>query len=237
MTEQLFQSDAYTREFEATVTGVEDRAVSLDKTVFYPGGGGQPADEGRLTAGDTTWEVTGFRREGETVWHQIEGDPPEPGTTVRGEIDWDRRHRLMRTHTAMHVLCGVIWRDYGAKVTGGNMQPLKGRMDFEFEQMHGDLVREIEEKVNEEVRAARPIEVRFLDRDAADRDPDLIRTKVNLLPKEIASVRVVDIDGLDVQADGGIHVRRTDEVGRIRVTGYKSKGRANKRIELEVEDA
>jgi misacylated tRNA(Ala) deacylase len=230
-TELLWQTDSYARAFDATVVDVFEGEVALDRTAFYPGGGGQPHDLGRLL-GDSAFEVIALRRDGDVLWHALGGDAPAPGTPVTGEIDWERRYALMRTHTAMHILCGVIWRDYGAKVTGGNMQPLSGRMDFEFEQMRGELVREIEEKVNAEVEAARPISVYFLDRAEAEKHPDLIRTKVNLLPEGITQVRIVDIDGLDVQADGGTHVARTDEVGPIRVSGYKSKGRANKRIEI-----
>jgi misacylated tRNA(Ala) deacylase len=220
------------QEFEATVTGADGSGVVLDSTAFYPGGGGQPNDVGKLVVGDQTYEVTNVRREGEAIRHDLDRPGPPSGTPLIGRLDWDRRYALMRTHTALHILCGVVWRDYGAKVTGGNMQPLSGRMDFEFESMSGELVREIETKVNAEVAAARPISVDFLDRDAANRHPDLIRTKVNLLPEGIRAVRVVDIEGLDVQADGGTHVANTSEVGAVQVVGYKSKGKANKRIEI-----
>lgn len=235
MTEALYQKDAYLRTFEAVIDDVRDGAVSLDKTAFYPTGGGQPHDTGILSAGDRILTVTKVVREGDKIWHEVAEDQlPEPGTPVRGEIDWDRRYSLMRTHTAMHILCGVIWRDYAAKVTGGNMEPLSGRMDFEFEGMHQELVTEIENKINEEVVRTRSITVEFLDRDAADRDPDLIRTKVNLLPKDITQVRVVEIDGLDRQADGGTHVAGTDEVGEIKIVEYKSKGKANKRLKISL---
>jgi misacylated tRNA(Ala) deacylase len=231
-TEQLFQSDSYLREFTTTVTEAGELGVVLDGTAFYPGGGGQPNDLGRLTAGDQTYVVTRVRRDGGSIVHELDRPGPSSGTSLVGRLDWERRYALMRTHTALHILCGVVWRDYGAKVTGGNMQPLSGRMDFEFESMSGELVREIETKVNAEVAAARPIRVDFLDRDAANRHPDLIRTKVNLLPEGIRAVRVVDIEGLDVQADGGTHVANTSEVGSVEVVGYKSKGKANKRIEI-----
>jgi misacylated tRNA(Ala) deacylase len=231
-TEQLFQSDSYLREFDAVVTDVAEDGVGLDRTAFYPGGGGQPHDLGTVRVGDTSYSVSAVRKQGDVIWHALDESPPSVGTQVVGTLDWARRHALMRTHTAMHILCGVIWRDYGAKVTGGNMQPLSGRMDFEFESMSGELVREIEDKVNKEVAARRPIRVDFLDRDAANRHPDLIRTKINLLPEGITSVRVVEIEGLDIQADGGTHVADTGEVGAVEVVGYKSKGRANKRIEI-----
>ncbi len=236
MTELLYYGDAYLREFDATVTAVEGQAVALDRTAFYPGGGGQPSDQGTLSAGGTTWQVTKARKAGDAVWHELAGDPPPAvGTTVHGAIDWQRRYRLMRTHTALHILCGVVWRDYGAQVTGGNMEPLRGRLDFEFESMRQELVREIEEKVNAEVAAARPVHTRILPREEAFQIPDLIRTKINLLPPELTEVRTIDIAGLDLQADGGTHVANTREVGIVRIAGYKSKGRINKRIELALE--
>lgn len=235
-TQLLYQTDAYLETFEATVLAIDGPAVALDATAFYPGGGGQPHDLGSLTKGVRKWRVAKVWRDGQTVWHEVEGEPPAVGTPVRGELDWDRRYALMRTHTALHILCGVVWRDYGAKVTGGNMKPLHGRMDFEFETLHSELVDEIEEKINAEIAAARPIQVYFLPREEADRHPDLIRTKVNLLPPDITLVRVVEIEGLDVQADGGTHVKNTQEVGRIRIVDYKSKGKSNKRIRIAVED-
>lgn len=218
-TQLLFQTDSYLKAFEAHVIAVNGAEVALDATAFYAGGGGQPCDIGALSDGARAWPVVRVRREGPLVWHEVQGEPPAVGAHVRGEIDWPRRYALMRTHTALHILCGVVWRDYGAKVTGGNMEPLKGRMDFEFETMRAELVR-----------------VHFLPREEADRHPDLIRTKVNLLPPDITVVRVVEIEGLDMQADGGTHLANTREVGRIRVVDYHSKGRINKRIMIEVED-
>jgi len=240
MTELIYQTDAYCKEFDATVTAVEGNAVALDRTAFYPGGGGQPNDVGTLTQGDRTWMVTKVRKQGNEVWHELGGDSAGledlKGLTVHGAIDWTRRYQLMRTHTAMHVLCGVIWRDYGASVTGGNMEPLRGRMDFEFETMRAELVREIEEKINVEAGHARATRVKILPRAEAFQIPDLIRTKINLLPEGIAEVRTVEIEGLDLQADGGTHVANTSEIGRIRVVDYKSKGKINKRIEVVIGD-
>ena len=237
MTEQLFHTDAYLREFEATVTAVDGSAVALDRTAFYPGGGGQPCDVGELRSGGQTARVTKVgRREGE-VWHELDGPVPALGTQVEGAIDWENRHALMRTHTALHILCGVIWRDFGAKVTGGNMAPLSARMDFELEAMSADFAERVEALANAEVAAARDIGVRFLPREEALAHPDLIRTKINLLPEGIPEVRVVDIAGLDVQADGGTHLANTKDVGRIRIVGHESKGRINKRLRMVVEDA
>ncbi|HBY93658.1 MAG TPA: Ala-tRNA(Pro) hydrolase, partial [Chloroflexi bacterium] len=190
---------------------------------------------GSLVQAAHRWRVTGLQRQGDQLVHLLEGaERPEPGSQVHGELDWERRYRLMRTHTAMHILCGVIWRDYGAQVTGGNMEPGRGRMDFEFERMQKELVQEIEERVNTEVAAERDIVVRILPREEAFQIPDLIRTKINLLPEGITAVRTVEIKGLDLQADGGTHVANTREVGRIRVTNYKSKGKINKRIEIAI---
>jgi misacylated tRNA(Ala) deacylase len=242
VSENLCYTDAYARSVDAVVveTDPDAHAVLLDRTVFYPGGGGQPADTGTLLApAGGSWTVTGAKKRGEDIWHTIaDGEElPAPDTTVTAEIDWERRHRLMRTHSALHVLCGVVWRDHAASVTGGNMEPLSGRMDFEFQTMSGDLVGEIEQRVNEEIAADREIRVSVLPRDEAFAIPDLIRTKINLLPEGIAEVRTIEIVGLDLQADGGTHVARTSEIGRVRVTGYESKGRINKRIRIEVADA
>ena len=236
MTELIYHTDAYAREFDAIVTAVEGSAVALDRTAFYPGGGGQPNDTGTLTlSGGQSWPVVKVRKAGNDVWHEVDGPPPGVGASLRGQLDWGRRYDLMRTHTAMHILCGVIFRDYGASVTGGNMEPLRGRMDFEFETMRQELVREIEARINAEVAAARDVRVKILPRAEAFAIPDLIRTKINLLPEGIPEVRTVEIVGLDLQADGGTHVANTREVGHIRVADYKSKGRINKRLEVVVE--
>jgi misacylated tRNA(Ala) deacylase len=238
MTELLYTTDAYLQAFGATIVAHGDGGVVLNQTAFYPGGGGQPADSGVILAGDQQWRVTGARRGEGQLFHLLEGEAtlPEVGAVVEGQLDWERRYRLMRTHTAMHILCGVIWRDYGASVTGGNMDPLQGRMDFEFETMRQELVAEIERAVNVEVAAARPVLVQILPRAQAFAIPDLIRTKINLLPEGIQQVRTVEIVGLDLQADGGTHVANTHEVGPIRVTDYKSKGKINKRIYVELQE-
>ena len=241
MSENICYTDAYARVTETVVAevDVDTNAVLLDRTVFYPGGGGQPADVGLLT-GDSgaSWRVIGAKKRGEDIWHTIEADaePPEVDTRVAAELDWDRRHALMRTHSALHVLCGVVWRDHQASVTGGNMDPLSGRMDFEFETMSGDLVGEIEKRVNAEIGADREIRVSILPREEAFAIPDLIRTKINLLPEGISEVRTIEIVGLDLQADGGTHVAHTGEIGHVKVTGYESKGRINKRIRIEITD-
>lgn len=237
MSELLYLEDAYARQFEARVTGHLDDGLLLERTAFYPGGGGQPCDLGTLATADNSWKVTKVKRVSGRVVHFVDAPLPDQGLTLEGSLDWHRRYQLMRTHTALHILCGVVWRDYKSSVTGGNMEPLKGRMDFEFETMRQELVAEIEEAVNKEVDATRDIVVRTLPREEAFAIPDLIRTKINLLPAGIKEVRTVEIVGLDLQADGGTHVNNTAEVGRIRVVDYKSKGKINKRIYIELEEA
>ena len=241
MTELLYQTDSYLRDFDATITGIdeENHAVILDRTAFYPGGGGQPADGGTLTVGDQILTVKRAKKAGDQVLHLLDPEQalPAAGAIAHGQLDWERRYQFMRTHSALHVLCGVVFRDYGAQVTGGDMDPMQGRMDFEFETMQRELVDEIQAAVNQEVEKAHPVRVAILPREEAFQIPDLIRTKINLLPEGIQQVRVVEIVGLDLQADGGTHVHNTSEIGRIRVVDYKSKGKINKRIYIEVQDA
>ena len=241
MTDLLYQTDSYLQTFTATVTAVDEanHGVIFDRTAFYPGGGGQPYDQGTITVGNAVFNMPRIKRIDGQLVHLMEGDSPLPaaGTEVVGQLDWERRYQLMRTHTAMHVLCGVIFRDYGASVTGGDMEPLKGRMDFEFETMRAELVIAIETAINKEVEAARDVRVKILPREEAYQIPDLIRTKINLLPEGIKEVRTVELVGLDLQADGGTHVKNTSEVGRMQVVDYKSKGKINKRIYVELDNA
>ena len=232
-TDLLYLRDAYLTEFDATVIDVREGAIALDRTAFYPTGGGQAHDTGTL-AGAT---VTDVRKEGSLVWHSVADASVSIGDTVHGVLDWDRRHRLMRTHTALHVLCGVIWNEWHVPVTGGNMEPLSARMDFEFDPLPEGFGPRVEELVNAELAADRPIAVSFLPRSTAVMDEDLIRTKVSMIPESVPEIRVVDIVDLDKQADGGTHVRSTGEVGRIRVVKLENKGKGNKRVRLEVVDA
>ena len=240
MTTALYYTDSYMRSFDAAVSGVDEaaNAVILDQTAFYPGGGGQPHDLGRLNSAGHTWKVIKLKKTGSDILHFLDpqdGPLPAIGAVVHGELDWERRYRLMRTHTAMHILCGVVFRDYGASVTGGDMDPLQGRMDFEFENMQKELVQAIEEAVNREAAAGHAMRTAILPRAEAFAIPDLIRTKINLLPEGIEQVRIVEIVGLDLQADGGTHVANTSEVGPIRVVDYKSKGKINKRIYISLD--
>ncbi len=240
MTELLYQTDSYLREASARVVAVSQElgGAALDRTVVYPGGGGQPHDLGWLETSGRAVPIVGMQRAGENLWHLLDaaaGPLPAVGSQVGLRLDWERRYRLMRTHTALHILCGLIFRDYGARVTGGNMEPGQARMDFEFERMQAELVREIEGKINAEVAAARSVRVQILPRAEAFQIPDLIRTKINLLPEGIAEVRTVEIVGLDLQADGGTHVASTAEVGPIRIVDYRSKGRINKRLVIALE--
>ncbi len=238
MTERIYTTDAYARTMEATIVAVDEEngAVLLDRTVFYPGGGGQPHDLGTLTIDDRVLPVVRVSADDRGVWHQVDGELPDVGGKVVGELDWDRRHLLMRTHTAMHTLCGVIWNRFQSPVTGGNMTPGEGRLDFEIPQWTPEDRDEVEAEFNRQLAADYPITVSFLDRDVADADPSLIRTKVSLLPASLTTVRVIDIVGLDRQADGGTHVASTAEVGRIRVTKAESKGKGFRRIRFRIID-
>jgi misacylated tRNA(Ala) deacylase len=239
MTELLYQTDSYLKSFEAEIIGVDDalHGAILDQTAFYPGGGGQPYDSGWIESYGVDLPVTRMKKSGGEIVHIFaeEASLPAVSSQVTGKINWERRYQLMRTHTAMHILCGVIFRDYGAQVTGGDMDPLKGRMDFEFESMHKELVQEIEQAINQEVEIDRQVRTAILPRQEAFQIPDLIRTKINLLPEGITEVRIVEIVGLDLQADGGTHVSSTKEVGHIHVVDYKSKGKINKRIYVELD--
>ena len=241
--EELFATDAYLRSFDAAVTEVDREAgrVALARTAFYPGGGGQPHDLGTLDWGAGAVPVTRVKRESGRIWHWLDAgwigaELPAPGTELAGQLDWTRRHLLMRTHTALHVLCGVVWTEFAIPVTGGNMEPGSGRLDFPLESISAELGRGLELRINEELAAARAVVVEFLGRDAADADPALIRTAANLIPREIDPLRVIDIVGLDKQADGGTHVSSTAEVGAVRVIGTESKGKGNKRVRLQVVD-
>jgi len=234
MTEELFATDAYVRSCEAAVEEAGDEGVVLDRTVFYARGGGQPGDTGVLRWEGREVRVLDTLKRGGRLLHEVDRDPPAPGIDVTAEIDWDRRHKLMRTHTALHALSAVVFRDYDAKVTGGNMEPGVARMDFELETIDAEFGREVEEKLNAELAADRPVLVSFLPRARAFADPDLIRTKVNLIPESVDPIRVIEIEGLDKQADGGTHVRSTAEVGHVCVAKTENKGKAFKRMRIEL---
>ncbi len=239
MTDRIYSTDQYASSMEATIVDVDrdDGRVLLDRTVFYPGGGGQPHDLGSLSLGDDRLEVVRVAADARGVWHWLDGGLPRPGASVHGEVEWQRRYRLMRTHTAMHALCGVVWERFASPVTGGNMEPGVGRLDFELPAWDPEDKASLEEELNTQLAAARAVEIAFLPREQADADPSLIRTKVSLLPDELREVRVVDIVGLDRQADGGTHVASTTEVGRVRVAKVESKGKGFRRIRLALEEA
>lgn len=250
MTEKIYSTNQYEREMDATIVDVDpdDGRVLLDRTVFYPGGGGQPHDVGELLVGQEDargerdrLQVVRVAQDQRGVWHWIEGagrasGPPARGEDVHGVVDWDRRYRLMRTHTAMHALCGVVWDRFHSPVTGGNMKPGEGRLDFELPDWDPDEQQPLEDLLNQELAASRPVEIGFLPREEADQDPSLIRTKVSLLPDTLRTVRIVDIVGLDRQADGGTHVGSTREVGRVEITKVESKGKGFRRIRLSLLD-
>ena len=233
MTEELFLGDSYLREFEAVVVELSGREVILDRTAFYPGGGGQPQDRGTLGIGPVHASVVDARREGRQVVHVLDNPIPDTVRELEGSLDWERRYGHMRHHTALHVLSGVIWRNFGAKVTGGQMRSDRARMDFSFpEEWTTGVVGEIERLTNEALAEERPVKVYELPREEALENPDLIRTQVNLVPERVRMIRIVEIEGIDTQADGGTHVANTGEVGEIEITGHKSKGRQNKRVEI-----
>ncbi|MEA3509915.1 MAG: alanyl-tRNA editing protein [Actinomycetota bacterium] len=238
MTERIYSTQAYERSMTATVVGIdrEDGRVLLDRSVFYPGGGGQPVDEGDLVIGDDRLEVVRVTQDSRGVWHWLDGALPPVGTELKGEIDWERRYLLMKTHTAMHAMCGVVWNRFESPVTGGNMNPGEGRLDFEIPGWDPEDREPIETELNRQLDLARRIEVSFLDRAEADQDPSLIRTKVSLLPASLTEVRVIDIVGLDRQADGGTHVHSTGEVGSIRITKTESKGKGFRRIRFVLDE-
>jgi misacylated tRNA(Ala) deacylase len=235
-THRLDLADATVREWDATVISSDpEQGIVLDRSAFYPGGGGQPPDEGVLLWGGVRTRIAGTRRGDEFYLIPAEGDPvPPAGTSVRGALDDQRRTQLMRTHSGLHVLTGVVFRDYGALVTGGNMEPLSARMDFDLAEVPPDFKERVAERVNEEIARDRPIEVRTLPRDEAFAIPDIIRTATNLLPPDIEVVRIIDIVGLDTQADGGTHVASTAMVGRVEVTKMENKGRGFRRLRVRI---
>lgn len=237
MTDRLYSTDQYARTADATIVDIDpaDGRVLLDRTVFYPGGGGQPHDLGELVLGEDRLTVTRVAEDDRGVWHWLQGGLPGTGTEVRAEVDWERRYRLMRTHTAMHALCGVVWERFRSPVTGGNMEPGVGRLDFELPDWDPEDKAPLETELNAQLVAARPVEIAFLPREVADQDPSLIRTKVSLLPASLTEVRVVDIVGLDRQADGGTHVASTTEVGRVRIAKVESKGKGFRRLRLALD--
>ena len=240
MTELLYLSDAYLCEFDAEVVAAdaEANAVALDRTAFFPTGGGQPHDTGELSFAGTSAEVVDVAKGKDGLaWHTVQAGRahPELGQEVHGVVHWQRRHLIMRLHTAQHVMNGIIWRDHGAHVTGAQITPPEGRLDFELEAMSQEFARTLEAAINDVVRHNLPVRVRWLPRAEADLDPSLIRLKANLIPRSIDPLRVIDIVGLDRQADGGTHVAATGEIGPVRVVKTESKGRANKRVRIAVD--
>jgi misacylated tRNA(Ala) deacylase len=237
-TKLLYHENSYTFECSAKVVAVEGDEIALDATVFFPGGGGQMPDHGIITWENREREgtVIAMNKREDVVWHTLDSLSPTVGTEVVGTIDWDFRYRMMRTHTALHILCGTIWKEFGVQVTGGQMYPDRARMDFAMENLNKERIAYIEEKINEAVEADYPIRVYTLPREKAFAIPDLIRTKINLLPPQIEEVRIVEIVGLDLQADGGTHVSHTKEVGGIKITKTENKGKINKRLEIKLTD-
>lgn len=218
--EEVAANDSYARVSEGSVLAIHEDGLFLDRTVFYARGGGQPGDVGTITwDGGSVEVVDTVRREGRP-FHVVEAgvEIPEPGVAVEGAIDWSRRYRTMKVHTALHALSGLVFRDFGAKVTGGNMSADGGaRMDFELDGISVEFGRQVEEMLNAELTKGYPTEILYMARKEALKDPDLIRTKVNLIPEWVEEIRVIDIVGLDRQADGGTHVASTIEVDHVEV--------------------
>ena len=239
-TDLLYMTDSYLKEFEATITEISDDGLNvyLDRTAFYTGGGGQPHDIGKLIIDNEIYNVVKIDRDSNRAFfHRIDRScEAKIGSKVKGEIDWERRYKIMRYHTALHILCGLIWKEFGAMVTGGNMSTDKARMDFNLADFSKERVEYIEKRVAEEVAAAREVVIKILPRDEAFQIPDLIRTKINLLPPQIKEVRTVEIVGLDLQADGGTHLKNTQDVGKVRIIETINKGKENKRIVIKIEN-
>lgn len=231
-TQLLYQTDSYLRDFTARVLMVDDQNVVLDQTAFYPRGGGQMADRGHLECLGDRYEVVAVEKRGDQVYHTLSRGTPQMGQVVSCAIDWDFRYQMMRTHTALHVLCGVIYQEYGASVTGCQMYIDRARMDFTLADLTPERLRTIEERSNEVIREGRPVRVAFLPRSQANLRPELIRTKINLVPPQVDPVRTVEIDQLDLQADGGTHVANTLEVGGLTISKSENKGRENRRLEI-----
>ncbi len=236
-THRLDLADQTLREWDATVLASGPDGIVLDRSAFYPGGGGQPPDHGVLIWGGVQTRIEGARKADDLYLIPAENDPlPPVGSTVRGAVEDDRRTALMRTHSGLHILCGVVFRDFGALVTGGNMEPLTARMDFNLPQVPDGFRQAVEEQCNLEIDADRRIDVRVLPRDEAFALPDIIRTATNLVPPEVKDVRIVDIVGLDQQADGGTHVASTRQVGRIQVVKVENKGKGFRRLRIRIDN-
>ena len=237
-THRLDLDDQTLREWDAVVLASGPDGIVLDRSAFYPGGGGQPPDHGVLLWGGVQTRIADARKSSDDVYLvPLEGDPlPPAGTAVRGAIEDDRRTALMRTHSGLHVLCGVVFRDYGALVTGGNMDVLSARMDFNLEAVPPGFKEAVEDACNAELRLDRRIEVRTLPRSEAFEIPDIIRTATNLVPQDVKDVRIIDIVGLDQQADGGTHVASTSQVGRISVVKVENKGKGFRRLRIAIGD-
>lgn len=231
MTELLYLHDGYLKEFDAVVTAGEGRAVTLDRTAFYAGGGGQPPDSGWLRWRGGESRVTEVRKQGDAVWHVLEGPLPPTGALVGGVLDWDRRYAIMRHHSALHVLVGAVYHLFGALVTGGAIYPERARMDFSLDDLNKERVAAIEAEANRVIQESRRIRVRFVSREEFGR-ADLTRLARDLLPPDIREIRVVEIEGFDAQADGGTHVANTLEIGQLIVTRTENKGKTNRRLEI-----
>ena len=231
MTELLYLEDGYLREFDASVVAEGSHEIALDRTAFFPGGGGQPPDAGQLRWPGGETRVVGLKKDGDLAWHILEGPVPRVGQEVRGALDWERRYAIMRYHSALHVLVGAVYHLYDARVTGGAIYPDRARMDFTLEDLSRERLAAIEAETNRVMQEGRRVLVRWMSREEFER-VDLVRLARNLVPAELARIRVIEIEGFDAQADGGTHVANTREIGRLVITKTENKGKINRRLEI-----
>lgn len=237
MTTALYLNDAYLQRFDSKVTSAQEGGVLLESTAFYPAGGGQPCDRGELrSAGGARWAITAVEKSNGEILHRIAGDLPGEGTSVQGFLDWDLRYAHMRYHTCLHILSGVVFHRFGSVITGNQIYADRARMDLTLAEFSPTFAQDIIGEVNAVVARKLPVSVRFLPREEADRDPNLVRVSRDLMP-DVREVRLIDIEGFDVQADGGTHVANTQEVGEVRLLKTENKGSKNKRLYVTVAPA
>lgn len=229
MTELIYMTDCYAKEFDATVTKVEGKFVVLDKTAFYPQGGGQPTDTGKLVKDGEEYKVVFAKKIGPDVSHEVDKEGLKEGDIVHGVLDWDKRHRHMRMHTAAHILSEIFHRETGALITGNQLDVEKSRIDFSLENFDREKIHEYCAKANEIISRDLPIKIYTMPRAEAMKLPAITKL-ANILPPAVTELRIVEIVGFDIQADGGTHVKSTKEVGEIEVVGAENKGKNNRRV-------
>jgi len=238
MTKLLFQTDSYIKEFEAEIIAIEDDAIILDKTAFSFRGGGLQSDTGVLiTSQNQKYDVNEVIFRNGKVLHILSPSPTENmlGEKVKCTIDWDNRYRQMKMHTALHSISSLLYKKYGSTVTGGNITPEKSRVDFEIDHLRQNRVQAIEQEMKRIIEEGHDVSISFMEREEALKDPDLIRTKVNLIPESVKIIRIVEIKDVDKQADGGVHVANTKEIGTFKPLKSENRGKNNKRLYFTLE--